>query len=381
MRVVIGPTFSVGVVLFTAVAVDAARRFGRFAEYDPYVFEWHRRTKPDRPSGTASAIAERMLPHLEHKRRARLAEGQGAPDPETLEVVALRAGASPGMHVVGFDAPGESIELRVTARDRSAYVAGALLAADTLLAQPDRFPGVTTFEQLLTDLTHRHHRRRSISMTDQTTDTTTRPTLTLRGAFTALVTPFTPDGALDETAFVRLVERQLDLGIDGLVPVGTTGESPTTTHDEDDRIIALTVDAVARRGLTGRVPVIAGTGSNNTATVVEATQRAKTFGADAALVVAPYYNKPDQRMLEAHYRTVADEGGLPVVVYNVPGRTSCNVDATTLLRLAEHPGIIAVKEASANLEQIMTILRDRPAGFSVLSGRRFLDVHVAGPRW
>ncbi len=205
-------------------------------------------------------------------------------------------------------------------------------------------------------------------MTDQTTDTTTPPTLALRGAFTALVTPFTPGGSLDETAFVRLVERQLDLGIDGLVPVGTTGESPTTTHDEDDRIIALAVEAVARRGLTGRVPVIAGTGSNNTATVVEATQRAKTFGADAALVVAPYYNKPDQRMLEAHYRTVADEGGLPVVVYNVPGRTSCNVDATTLLRLAEHPGIIAVKEASANLEQIMTILRDRPAGFSVLSG-------------
>ena len=152
MRVVIGPTFSVGVVLFTAVAEEAARRFGRFAAYDPYVFEWHRRTKPDRPSGTAAAIAERMLPHLDHKRRARLAEGQGAPDPETLEVVSLRAGASPGMHVVGFDAPGESIELRVTARDRSAYVAGALLAADTLLSHPGP-AGVTTFEQLLTDLT------------------------------------------------------------------------------------------------------------------------------------------------------------------------------------------------------------------------------------
>ena len=159
MRVVVGPTFSVGVVLFSAVAEEAARKFGRFADYDPYVFEWHRRTKPDRPSGTAMAIAERMLPHLAHKRRARLAEGQGAPDPETLEVVALRAGASPGMHVVGFDAPGESIELRVTARDRSAYVAGALLAADTLLGRPDAPPGVTTFEQLLTDLT--------------TTDTTT----------------------------------------------------------------------------------------------------------------------------------------------------------------------------------------------------------------
>ncbi len=117
-----------------------------------------------------SAIAERMLPHLEHKRRARLAEGQGAPDPETLEVVSLRAGASPGMHVVGFDAPGESIELRVTARDRSAYVAGALLAADTLLADPDHVPGVTTFEQLLTDLTTTDTTDRS------TTDEPDRPT-------------------------------------------------------------------------------------------------------------------------------------------------------------------------------------------------------------
>lgn len=203
-------------------------------------------------------------------------------------------------------------------------------------------------------------------MNDQATDTTSRRTL--RGAFTALVTPFTRDGALDEAAFTRLVERQLDLGIDGLVPCGTTGESPTTSHDEDDVLIGLAIEAVARRGLTGRVPVIAGTGSNNTATVVASTRRARDLGADAALVVAPYYNKPDQRMLEAHYRTVADEGGLPVVVYNVPGRTSCNVDAATLLRLAEHPRIVAVKEASANLEQIMTILRDRPAGFSVLSG-------------
>jgi 4-hydroxy-tetrahydrodipicolinate synthase len=199
-----------------------------------------------------------------------------------------------------------------------------------------------------------------------TTETTT--TLTLRGAFTALVTPFTRDGAVDEAAFVRLVERQLDLGIDGLVPCGTTGESPTTTHEEDDRLIRLTVEVVARRGLTGRIPVIAGTGSNNTATAIASTRRAAAMGADAALVVAPYYNKPDQRMLEAHYRAVADEGGLPVVVYNVPGRTSCNVEATTLVRLAQHPRIVAVKEASANLEQIMTIVRDRPAGFSVLSG-------------
>lgn len=195
---------------------------------------------------------------------------------------------------------------------------------------------------------------------------TTTPTL--RGAFTALVTPFTPSLELDETAIVRMVERQLDAGIDGLVPCGTTGESPTTTADEDARIIELTIETVRRRGLAGRGPVVAGTGSNDTRSAISYTQRAASLGADAALVVAPYYNKPDQRMLEAHYRTVADEGGLPIVVYNVPGRTACNVAADTLLRLAEHERIIGVKEASANLEQIMTITRDRPEGFVVLSG-------------
>lgn len=147
-RAVVAPTFSLGAVLFGDLAVEAARRFGRFADYDPYVFEHHRRTKPDRPSGTALAIAERMLPHLRSKRLARLAEGPGAPDPDVLEVVALRAGSSPGMHIVGFDAPGESLELRITARDRSAYVAGALLAADSLLADPDR-RGILDFETLV----------------------------------------------------------------------------------------------------------------------------------------------------------------------------------------------------------------------------------------
>ena len=196
----------------------------------------------------------------------------------------------------------------------------------------------------------------------------TRPIPSLRGAYTALVTPFLPDGTLDEAAIVRLIERQIDLGINGLVPVGTTGESPTTTHEEDDTIIGLTVETVARRGLTGKLPVIAGTGSNDTATVITATRRAKELGADAALVVAPYYNKPDQRMLEHHYKTVAEEGGLPIVVYNVPGRTGTNIEPATLMRIATHPNVIAVKEASGNIEQIMTILRDRPSTLAVLSG-------------
>ena len=194
---------------------------------------------------------------------------------------------------------------------------------------------------------------------------TTTPTL--QGAITALVTPMNADGSLDEATLVAMVERQIDAGINGLVPVGTTGESPTHSAEEDQRVIELTIEAVRRRGVAETTPVIAGTGSNVTRHAIEYTEAAARLGADAALVVSPYYNKPDQRMLEAHYRAGADVG-LPVVVYNVPGRTGGNVGAATLMRLAEHPQIIAVKEASANMEQIMTIVRDRPEGFAVLSG-------------
>ncbi len=200
------------------------------------------------------------------------------------------------------------------------------------------------------------------------TRTATQSTPALRGAFTALVTPFTADGSLDEAAYRRLCAWQLMAGIDGLVPVGTTGESPTLSAAERDRCIEIAVEAVAGRGEDARVPVIAGTGSNDTRSSIEATRRAAALGADAALIVTPYYNKPDQRMLEAHFRAVADEGGLPIVVYTVPGRTGANVEADTFLRLAEHPRVVAVKEASASIEQIAVICRDRPRDVAVLSG-------------
>ena len=191
---------------------------------------------------------------------------------------------------------------------------------------------------------------------------------TLRGAFTALVTPFTADGAVDETAFRRLVRWQLLAGIDGLVPCGTTGEAPTLSQDERERLIGATVEVAAERPSRDRVRIVAGTGTNDTAATIGATRRAAALGADAALVVAPYYNRPDARMLEAHFRSVADEGDLPIVVYNVPSRTGTNVDAATFLRLAEHPRVIAIKEASGNLEQIATICRDRPSDVAVLAG-------------
>jgi 4-hydroxy-tetrahydrodipicolinate synthase len=202
-----------------------------------------------------------------------------------------------------------------------------------------------------------------------TTRTTVRPTRPmLRGAFTALVTPFTANGQLDEVAFRRLVRWQILAGIDGLVPCGTTGETPTLSELERERLIAATVEIAAERASRTRVRVVAGTGSYDTAATIRATRRAAELGADAALVVAPYYNRPDGRMLEAHYRAIADEGDLPIVVYNVPSRTGTNVDADTFLRLAEHPRVVAVKEASGNLEQIARICRDRPRDVAVLAG-------------
>src|SRR6185295_17373073 len=198
--------------------------------------------------------------------------------------------------------------------------------------------------------------------------TTPGPRPALRGAFTALVTPFGADGTVDEEALRRLIRWQVLAGIDGLVPCGTTGEAPTLTPLERDRVIAITVETVAERASRGRVPVIAGTGTNDTAATIAATRRAAALGADAALVVAPYYNRPDGRMLEAHFRAIADEGDLPIVVYNVPSRTGTNVPVDVFLRLAEHPRVVAIKEASGNLEQIARICRNRPRDVAVLAG-------------
>jgi 4-hydroxy-tetrahydrodipicolinate synthase len=187
----------------------------------------------------------------------------------------------------------------------------------------------------------------------------------MRGCATALVTPFTADGAIDEDRMRALVDRQITGGVRLLVPCGTTGESATMTEAEDQRVIALTIE-VAR----GRAHVIAGTGSNSTAAAIEYSLRARDAGADAVLQVAPWYNKPTQEGLYAHFRAVAAAiPETPVMLYNVPGRTSSNIAAQTTLRLARDcENIVAVKEASGDLTQIMGILRERPANFRLLSG-------------
>ncbi len=187
----------------------------------------------------------------------------------------------------------------------------------------------------------------------------------MRGCATALVTPFTAGGAIDEERMRALVDRQITGGVRLLVPCGTTGESATMTEAEDQSVIALTIE-VAR----GRARVIAGAGSNSTAAAIEYSQRARDAGADAVLQVAPWYNKPTQEGLYAHFRAIAEAiPETPVMLYNVPGRTSSNIAAQTALRLARDcQNIVAIKEASGNLSQIMEILRERPANFRLLSG-------------
>lgn len=164
-----------------------------------------------------------------------------------------------------------------------------------------------------------------------------------RGVLPALVTPFR-NGAIDEDAFVALVERQIDGGVHGLVPVGTTGETATLSHDEHRRVVELCV-ATAK----GRVPVVAGAGSNSTSEAIELVRHAKTIGADAALVVTPYYNRPSQEGLYAHYKAINDAVQLPVLVYNVPSRTSVDISNETLARLAELPNIVGIKDATGDL--------------------------------
>ena len=188
-------------------------------------------------------------------------------------------------------------------------------------------------------------------------------TQTWSGCGTALVTPFTADGAVDEPAVQRLAARQIDAGVHFLVPCGTTGESPTLSRAEQRRVVELVVKTAA-----GRVPVLAGAGGYDTRGVIDLVADMRRAGADGVLSVTPYYNRPTPEGIYQHYRAIAESTSLPIVVYNVPGRTGCNVDVVTLCRLADISNIVGVKEASANMPQMCEICRAVPTGFSVLSG-------------
>jgi 4-hydroxy-tetrahydrodipicolinate synthase len=182
------------------------------------------------------------------------------------------------------------------------------------------------------------------------------------GAFTAIVTPF-KDGAVDEGAMKRLIRFGIDGGISGLLPCGTTGESPTLSHEEHNRVVELTVKEVA-----GQVKVIAGTGSNSTREAIELTRHAKEVGADGCLLVSPYYNKPTQEGLYRHFKAIAEAVDIPLVLYNIQGRTAVNIENATMARLSKIPNIVGVKEASGSILQMSEVIRLCGPEFDVLSG-------------
>jgi 4-hydroxy-tetrahydrodipicolinate synthase len=183
-----------------------------------------------------------------------------------------------------------------------------------------------------------------------------------RGVIPALVTPFR-DGQIDEAAFERLLERQIAGGVSGVVPVGTTGESSTLTHAEHDRIVELAVELSK-----GRVPVIAGAGSNCTDEAIQRVKHAKAAGCAAALVVAPYYNRPSQEGLYRHYAAIADACDLPVVIYNVPSRTGCDIQNETVARIAKIPSMVGIKDATGDLTRLGLMRHETPEGFALISG-------------
>ena len=189
-----------------------------------------------------------------------------------------------------------------------------------------------------------------------------------RGAFVAIVTPFI-DGKLDEQGLQDLIEFQIAGGTHGIVPCGTTGESATMSHAEHHRVVELTIKTVA-----GRVPVLAGTGSNSTSESIELTRAAKEAGADGALMITPYYNKPSQEGLYQHFKAVAEAVDIPIILYNVPSRTAVNMLPETVARCAAIPNIVGVKEATADLNQISQVIRLCPKDFAVMSGDDFTSM-------
>ncbi len=188
-------------------------------------------------------------------------------------------------------------------------------------------------------------------------------TTLFKGSYVALITPMRPDGTVDEAAFAAFVDWQIQQGTHGIIPVGTTGESPTLSHDEHRRVVEIAVEVAA-----GRVPVIAGAGSNSTAEAIELTRHAKDAGADAALVVTPYYNKPTQQGMILHYTAIADAVDLPIVIYNIPSRSVVDMNVETMAHLAKHRNIVGVKDSTANLARPLHTRRACGTAFVQMSG-------------
>ncbi len=196
--------------------------------------------------------------------------------------------------------------------------------------------------------------------------------LKIKGCITALITPFTKAGNLDQNTLKKLIKRQIELGVHGIVPCGTTGESPTLSHDEHDKVIEIAVSTS-----NGRIPVIAGTGSNSTKEAIRLTKAAEKAGADASLQVVPYYNRPNQEGLFKHFKNIARETKLPIILYNIPGRSSVNLETSTIARLEKAcKNIVGIKEASGNINKVKQIIKSCSKKFIILSGEDSLNLQI-----
>ena len=331
--VVASANFSLGMNVFLLLAEDAARRFAALEDVGAWIHELHHAAKQDAPSGTALLLQQAMVGagYARRHRRGR--------EPRRL------------------DSRDPYHRLRRTVGDRDAHPHGARPRR----VRPRRARGGALAgrpARLVHDARCPDYWHWRLNMRTRFT-----------GVGTALITPFTTSGAVDEAAVRRLARRQIDGGTHFLVPCGTTGEVPTLSAEERRRVVELVVDEAA-----GKTPVLAGAGGYDTREVAHAAAEMHAAGADGLLSVTPYYNRPTPDGLFQHYSAIAGATPLPIVVYNVPGRTGCNVDPATLARLATIPTVIGVKEAAGNMTQMAEMINAVPEDFLVLSGDDALTV-------
>ncbi len=338
--VVAAPNFAIGVNLFALLVERAGALLNEHPGFGSWIHELHHAAKRDAPSGTArqledGAPARRIRPRRRYRVHARRRDPGHA-----------HGGIRQRRRDHHADPHGPR-SLRLRARRARGGKVGA--GAERLVRHEGRTP---------TDVR-------------ATCEGGTRMRRPFTGCGTALVTPFLRGGALDEAGVRRLARRQIDAGVHFLVPCGTTGETPTLTGGERARVVDIVVSEAA-----GRLPVLAGAGGYNTQEVIESARRMAEAGADGILSVTPYYNKPTPEGLFQHYAAIGEAVPLPIIVYNVPGRTGCNVDVATILRLSTIPNVVGVKEASGNMTQMCEICASVPPGFLVLSGDDALTLPV-----
>jgi 4-hydroxy-tetrahydrodipicolinate synthase len=310
--------------------------------YGGQISERHHVHKKDAPSGTAIAL------------QRELEQACGS----QVKIHSEREGEVTGTHSLELTSAGDRIMLTHEALSRRTFAEGAVLAAEWI-ADKQGFYDFKDIGPLIVQI-------------GLSKDYSTK--MKLRGCGTALVTPFRQDGSIDEPALRALVRWQVESGIDFLVPCGTTGETPTLTHDEWLRVVDITVEVA-----DGRVPIMAGATSNNTSeAVAKAKEISSRKGVDFVLTATPYYNKPSQEGVYQHFRKIAEVSQKPLMLYNIAGRTGLNIETSTLLRLAELPNIVAVKEASGNIAQIADVCASVPEDFLVFSGDDAITLAVIG---